>query len=395
LFEQALTIYPEPPNRSNLTLQQGHLPSLWAAAQQGLWLQTHHTDNSRSQLDEDASVSRAPGNTKVTAEIQPGASAAMSPVHTAFQSSSSFDVAPMHAPTHAAGTDQRSSTDTGATQYHHRLGALQDNAALAGATLANSPEDDSPTDLQCQLQPGVSSCWSSDSVGPSAASLLQKLRWVALGPQFNWSTRQYEHEPGVNPLPLQLVTLAQHVVKACEELHLDSNSCKAECADDASRSVLHSKRDCTASATCHNDAAVVGIVNTSNTLVSKQHVDCVPYEPNTALVNFYREGDTLGGHKDDAELLDTCPIVSLSLGCDGVFLMGGQTKDVAPTAIWLHSGDAVVLSGPARQCYHGVPRVMPGQLACELSSIGASEVVSGDILAYMQRTRVNISVRQT
>ncbi len=120
--------------------------------------------------------------------------------------------------------------------------------------------------------------------------------------------------------------------------------------------------------------------------------DHVLYEPNTALVNFYREGDTLGGHKDDAELHKTCPIVSISVGCDAVFLMGGQTKDVVPTAVWLHSGDAVILLGPARQCYHGVPRVRPGQLACAAAITNATD---GDFIDYMQQTRVNISIRQT
>ena len=85
--------------------------------------------------------------------------------------------------------------------------------------------------------------------------------------------------------------------------------------------------------------------------------------------------------------------MSLSLGCDGVFLMGGQTKNVAPAAVWLRSGDAVVMSGPARQCYHGVPRVMPGQLASELV---IADMPGGDaILEHMQRIRVNISIRQT
>ncbi|KAL3148672.1 hypothetical protein ABBQ38_014088 [Trebouxia sp. C0009 RCD-2024] len=115
------------------------------------------------------------------------------------------------------------------------------------------------------------------------------------------------------------------------------------------------------------------------------------YEPDTALVNFYREGDTLGGHKDDAEDHSDCPIVSLSLGCDAVFLIGGATKDVAPTAVWLHSGDAVVLSGPARQCYHGVPRVLPGRMLFD----GTAPACAKEVAAYMQTTRVNLSIRQT
>ncbi|KAF5837894.1 hypothetical protein DUNSADRAFT_3727 [Dunaliella salina] len=46
------------------------------------------------------------------------------------------------------------------------------------------------------------------------------------------------------------------------------------------------------------------------------------------------------------------PIVAASLGCDAVFLMGGPTRDTAPTPLLLRSGDVVVLGGSARNCFH-------------------------------------------
>ena len=48
------------------------------------------------------------------------------------------------------------------------------------------------------------------------------------------------------------------------------------------------------------------------------------WDPDVALVNYYREGDTLGGHRDDVEQDQTAPIVSISLGCDAIFLLGGD-----------------------------------------------------------------------
>lgn len=58
-----------------------------------------------------------------------------------------------------------------------------------------------------------------------------------------------------------------------------------------------------------------------------QHRGCssgkAAWEPNVALVNYYREGETLGGHKDDAEEDMNAPIVAISLGCDAIFLLGG------------------------------------------------------------------------
>ena len=47
------------------------------------------------------------------------------------------------------------------------------------------------------------------------------------------------------------------------------------------------------------------------------------YNPDVALINFYKEGDTLGGHLDDVEKDLSKPIVSFSLGCEAIFLIGG------------------------------------------------------------------------
>lgn len=64
------------------------------------------------------------------------------------------------------------------------------------------------------------------------------------------------------------------------------------------------------------------------------------------------------GHLDDAELDQESPIYSFSFGLSSVFVIGGPTKDERPVAIKLDSGDLLVMSGHARRCYHGVPRVL-------------------------------------
>jgi alkylated DNA repair protein alkB family protein 1 len=122
----------------------------------------------------------------------------------------------------------------------------------------------------------------------------------------------------------------------------------------------------------------------------------------------------LNGHVDDAERSLAQPLVSLSLGCDAIFLLGGTTKEVAPTALLLRSGDAVVLSGEARRCYHGVPRVLtdrplPPALRCGEAGGGGSAAggaddggggaTEGDPFApferHMRCCRINISIRDT
>lgn len=116
-------------------------------------------------------------------------------------------------------------------------------------------------------------------------------------------------------------------------------------------------------------------------------------------------GDTLNGHVDDAERSLVQPLVSLSLGCNAIFLLGGATKDVAPTALLLRSGDALVLAAEARRCYHGVPRVLtdrplPPALRCgeARGSDGACAGEADPFLPFerhMRRCRINISIRDT
>ena len=56
---------------------------------------------------------------------------------------------------------------------------------------------------------------------------------------------------------------------------------------------------------------------------------------------------------DDVESDLAQPIVSVSLGCPALFLMGGRTKATHPSALLLRGGDVLVLAGQARSCYHG------------------------------------------
>jgi hypothetical protein len=66
----------------------------------------------------------------------------------------------------------------------------------------------------------------------------------------------------------------------------------------------------------------------------------------------------MGAHQDDREEDLSKPVVSLSFGPQSaVFLLGGETRAVRPSAFVLADGDVVVLSGPARLAFHGVPRV--------------------------------------
>ena len=77
-----------------------------------------------------------------------------------------------------------------------------------------------------------------------------------------------------------------------------------------------------------------------------------------AIINYYPVGTYMSGHLDDAEHAMEEPIVSISLGCPAIFLLGGKTKNDSPTGIIIRSGDVIIMSKDSRYAYHGVPGVL-------------------------------------
>lgn len=76
------------------------------------------------------------------------------------------------------------------------------------------------------------------------------------------------------------------------------------------------------------------------------------------LVNLYRARARLGSHADRDERDSEAPVVSVSLGDDAVFHVGGLRRQDPKVRLVLRSGDVVVLGGPARFAYHGIDRVI-------------------------------------
>ncbi len=82
--------------------------------------------------------------------------------------------------------------------------------------------------------------------------------------------------------------------------------------------------------------------------------------PECCLVNFYGEGARMGLHQDKDEASFDWPVLSVSLGDDGLFRMGGTDRSDKTQSIWLQSGDVVVMGGAARRAFHGVDRIRFG-----------------------------------
>jgi len=86
-------------------------------------------------------------------------------------------------------------------------------------------------------------------------------------------------------------------------------------------------------------------------------VSRITQKPESCLINFYGEGAQMGMHRDKDEADMRWPVVSISLGDDGLFRMGGSTRGDTTEKIWLSSGDVVVMGGAARNSYHGVDKI--------------------------------------
>lgn len=82
------------------------------------------------------------------------------------------------------------------------------------------------------------------------------------------------------------------------------------------------------------------------------------------LINFYdttsNAATKMGSHVDRDEADLTAPVVSVSLGDDAVFHIGGLSRTDPKSRVTLRSGDVLLFGGPARLCYHGIDRVLPG-----------------------------------
>ena len=85
-----------------------------------------------------------------------------------------------------------------------------------------------------------------------------------------------------------------------------------------------------------------------------------PAPPEACLVNYYGQGARLGSHRDEDEQDKAAPVVSVSLGDDAVFHVGGLKRSDPKARMVLASGDIVVLGGAARLAYHGIDRIIAG-----------------------------------
>lgn len=86
-------------------------------------------------------------------------------------------------------------------------------------------------------------------------------------------------------------------------------------------------------------------------------------QPECCLANLYRCGARMGLHQDRDEVALDAPVLSVSLGDDAIFRIGGTTRRAPTRSLLLHSGDVVVFGGAARLAFHGIDRIVPNTSA--------------------------------
>jgi alkylated DNA repair protein (DNA oxidative demethylase) len=65
-------------------------------------------------------------------------------------------------------------------------------------------------------------------------------------------------------------------------------------------------------------------------------------------------------HVDADEEARDAPVLSVSLGDDALFRIGGPRRKDPTQSLKLRSGDVLVLGGASRRCFHGVDRIVAG-----------------------------------
>ncbi|MBF9042488.1 alpha-ketoglutarate-dependent dioxygenase AlkB [Rhodobacterales bacterium HKCCE4037] len=91
-----------------------------------------------------------------------------------------------------------------------------------------------------------------------------------------------------------------------------------------------------------------------------RRVSGVSRDPQSCLINYYDADAKMGMHQDRDEANFEMPVVSISLGDDALFRVGGAERGGKTQSIWLQSGDVAVMGGDARLNFHGIDRLRPG-----------------------------------
>ena len=84
------------------------------------------------------------------------------------------------------------------------------------------------------------------------------------------------------------------------------------------------------------------------------------FVPDACLINYYGADAKMGLHQDRDEKDFSQPIVTICLGDDADFLVGGAKRTEKKQAIIVRSGDVLIMGGDSRLRFHGVRKNLSG-----------------------------------
>ncbi len=103
-----------------------------------------------------------------------------------------------------------------------------------------------------------------------------------------------------------------------------------------------------------------------NFLKSQKYISA-DFNPEACLINKYLFGESLGKHQDNTEKDLTAPIISISLGAPGIFLLGGTKRNDPMTEYLLNPGDIFIMSKSDRNRYHAFKGITHGEKRVNLT----------------------------
>ncbi len=129
------------------------------------------------------------------------------------------------------------------------------------------------------------------------------------------------------------------------------------------------------------------------------------YKPEAGIINYYHLNSTLSAHQDYSELNHNAPLISISFGNPGIFLIGSNTKAVRPISILIQSGDILIMTAKSRLAYHAVPKILEDKSLegyfvdkeNRSDRKGAFHVDDNEwssFYQYISTNRINLNIRQ-
>ncbi len=84
------------------------------------------------------------------------------------------------------------------------------------------------------------------------------------------------------------------------------------------------------------------------------------WPPEACLINYYNDGTKMGSHQDRDEQDFDAPVLSVSLGDEATFHVGGIKRTDAKSRVKLRSGDVLLLESESRLAFHGIDKIFAG-----------------------------------